>query len=620
MEADEFRRFLGRDFTVKENPLFADRVKTGRLPNVADRLPQEPLVVIPETAVGTYGGTLKGLSLSYETGNAEILSWRQANLVRFSSDNRTIVPNVAKSWMWNKDYSQITFFFRKGHRWSDGEPFTADDMLFYMEDIILNKAIHDKIPSPWGEFGVRIEKIDETSVTLIFNKPYTSLLFYLGGNGSYYDPFAPKHFLKQFHIRYNPDADKQARSLGYKNWVERFKLYWDRWKDAIVNKAEGLEVPTLESHILKQEPTGSSRLFEANPYYFKIDTGGNQLPYITYHHERFLEKKEWARQIIQGRVDQKSQNMPLDLYPLLQASKDKGNYTIQLPITGLGPVLFFNKTHRDHVKKRIYGTPEFNFAVSLAINRQRLNQALFLGLCKPQQALPQNLSFVTEADKAFMAEYNPVKASQLLDEMGLKKGPGGYRLRPDGDILVINWEYSLQYVWSHDLPQYIAQDLNAVGFKVNLREVSTREAREKQLSNCNDISNEWVAPFEPTLFASPNTFMPPYGTAYPVTGIAWWQWKLSNGLTGEEPPQWVRSLWEVGEEFVTLVPGSDWYNALGRQIIDLNLKNLSAIGTLSEVPLITIVSNKLANVPEWKVNSFYYGYAYPYRPDQWYFK
>lgn len=620
MEADEFRRYLGRDFTVTENPLFAGRVKDGRLPNAAARLPQDPLVVIPETAVGNYGGTLKGLALSYETGTAEILSWRQANLVRFSSDNRTIVPNVAKSWKWNKDYSQITFFLRNGHCWSDGEPFTADDMLFYMEDIILNKSIHDKIPSPWGEFGVRIEKIDDTSVTLIFNKPYTSLLFYLGGNGSYYDPFAPKHFLKQFHIRYNPDADKQARLLGYKNWVERFKLYWNRWKDAIVNKAEGLDVPTLESHILKQEPTGNGRLFEANPYYFKIDTAGNQLPYITYHYERFLEKKEWARQIIQGRVDQKSQNMPLDLYPLLQKSKEKGNYAIQLPITGLGPVLFFNKTHMDRAKKRIYGTPEFNFAVSLAINRQRLNHALFLDLCKPQQALPQNLPFVTEADKAFMAEYNPKKANQLLDAMGLKKGAEGYRLRPDGSILTIDWEYSLQYVWSHELPQYIAQDLDAVGLKVNLRAVTTRVAREKQLANGNDISNEWVAPFETTLFASPITFMPPYGTAYPVTGIAWWQWKQSNGITGEEPPRWVKSLWEVGAEFVTLIPGSDWYNALGRHIIDLNLKNLSAIGTLSEVPLITIVSNQLANVPEWKINSFYYGYAYPYRPDQWYFK
>ena len=125
---------------------------------------------------------------------------------------------------------------------------------------------------------------------------------------------------------------------------------------------------------------------------------------------------------------------------------------------------------------------------------------------------------------------------------------------------------------------------------------------------------------KPTLFATPETFMPPYGIAYPVTGIAWWEWKNSDGKKGEEPPLWVKNLWEIGNEFVTLIPGSDWYNALGRKMVRINLENLSGIGTLSDVPLITIVSERLGNVPQWKVNSFYYGYAYPYRTDQWYFK
>ena len=621
MELTEFEKYLGRDMVAKENPLFAERVDKGILPGVGERLPKEPLIVIPETAVGTYGGTLRGLALSYESGTSEILSWRQANLVRFSSDNRTIVPNVAKSWKWSKDYTRITFSLRAGHRWSDGAPFTADDLVFYMEDIILNKEIHEKTPSPWGDFGVKAEKIDETRAAFIFERPYTALLFYLGGNGSYYDAFAPKHFLKQFHIKYNPDADKEARALGFENWAARFRIYWNRWKDAIVNKATGLEVPTLESHILKQAPTPEGRLFEANPYYFKVDTQGNQLPYINYHQERFLKKKDWGNEIIAGRVDQKSQNMPLDIYPLLKDNQTRGNYSIQLPITGTGPAIFFNKTHKDPVKKAVFANPKFNFAVSLAINRSELNKTLFLSLCTPQQALPQNLPFTTEADKQFMAGYSPEKAEALLDEIGLKKGPDGYRRGSDGKILTINWEYSLQYVWSDELPRRIAEDWNAIGLDIRIKEISTKEARAKQLANENDISNEWVsAPFEPTLFASPITFMPPYGTAYPVTGIAWWEWKQSKGAIGEEPPQWVKDLWEIGEEFVTLVPGSDWYNAVGRQIIRLNLENLSAIGTLGEVPLVTVVSNRLSNIPQWEINNYGYGYAYPYRPDQWYFK
>ncbi len=161
MELAEFKKHLGHEVVAKGNPLFSGKVADGTLPQVADRLPKEPLVVIPETDVGTYGGKLRGLALSYESGTSEILSWRQANLVRFSSDNRTIVPNVAKSWKWSSDYTQITFFLRQGHRWSDGAPFTADDLVFYMEDIILNRQIHEKTPAPWKNLCVKAKKINE---------------------------------------------------------------------------------------------------------------------------------------------------------------------------------------------------------------------------------------------------------------------------------------------------------------------------------------------------------------------------------------------------------------------------------------------------------------------------
>ncbi len=620
LELLEYERFLGKQVVLHENPLFHNKVSQGELPSVEYRLPSEPLVVLPNKENGKYGGTLNGLALSYESGTSEILSWRQANLVRFSDDNRTIVPNVAKSWEWNKDHSEITFFLRKGHRWSDGTPFTADDILFYLYDIILNKELHKHPPSPWESLEPKAEKINETCIKFIFKKPYTSMLFYFGGNGSYHDPFAPKHFLKQFHIKYNPNADKQAKAKGFENWAAQFRIYWNRWKDGVISKASGLEVPTLESHILKEAPTPSGRIFIANPYYFKIDTAGNQLPYIDFHKERFLEKKNWIKEIIEGRVDQKSQNMPLNSYPELKENQKNGNYTLQMPFTGIGPAILFNKTHKDPIQRAIYAEPKFNYAASLAINRNEINKKLFLNLCKPQQALPQNIPFATAEDKQYMAQYDPAKANKFLDEIGLKKGPDGYRLRADGNPFIIPWEYSLQYVWSHELPKLIAGYWNAVGLRVDLKEVPTKVARANQISNNNDLSNEWPAPFEPTLFSTPLIFMPPFGVAHPVSGIAWWQWKNSNGTEGEEPPLWVKHLWEIGDEFTTLIPGSNWYNALGKEIIRINLKNLSVIGTLAEVPLITVVSNKLGNVSQWGVNSYYYGYAYPQRADQWFFK
>lgn len=620
LEIQDYERQMGEKLILKENPIFAERVKKGELPAVGKRLPVEPLVVLPYDEIGRYGGKLRGISIAYESGTSEIMSWRHANLVRFSDDVRTIVPNIAKSWKFNADYTEITFILRKGHRWSDGRPFTTDDVVFYMDDIIRNKELHKITPSPWGSLGASVEKIDTVTFKFKFKTPYTGLLYYLGGAGSYFVPWAPKHFLEQYHIKYNAKANDEARKNGFDNWVHQFSAYWNKWKDAIVSSPYGLKVPTLESHIMKEEVNTQRRIFVANPYYFKIDTAGNQLPYINLHHERFLEKQLWPLEIMNGNIDQKSQNMPLDIFPILKENETKGNYALQLPPGMAGPTFILNMTHKDPLLREIYADVRFRYAMSLAINRDEVNEALFLGLCTPEQALPANVPFVTEADKQFMAAYDPQSANRFLDEMGLKRGPDGIRLRPDGKRLTVLWEYTLQYVWSPEFPALIAEYWRSVGINVLLKEVNTQLMRDKQKSNILDITSEWMLPYEPNLLATLKLFVPPYASDWPIMGLPWMDWKTSSGKSGEEPPSWVKRLWEIEDEWITLVPGSGRYLELGKELIKINLENLVVIGTLGNVPLITMVSNKLGNVPQWAINSYNYGYAYAYRADQWYFR
>jgi peptide/nickel transport system substrate-binding protein len=603
-----------------ENPMFAEKVKKGELPPVEERLPKEPFVVTTYDEIGTYGGTLRGISISYESGTSEIMSWRHVNMVRFDDDCSTIVPNVAKEWKWNDDFTEIIFTLREGHRWSDGAPFTVDDVVFWMDDIILNNEIHKATPSPWGSVGSSVEKIDDVTVKFKFDKPFTGLLYYLGGGGSYFVPWAPKHFFEQYHIKYNPNANEEAIKNGFDNWVQQFTSYWNKWKDAIVSSAYGLEVPTLGSHILLKEPTTQRRVFVANPYYFKVDTAGNQLPYIDYHDERFLDKGLWPLEIMNGNVDQKAQNMPLNIYPVLKEDEKKGGYALQLPLGMVGPTFIFNMTDKDPVLRKIYGDVRFRYAMSLAINRDEVNETLFLGLGTPEQALPQNVPYVTEEDRKFMTEYDPARANKLLDEMGLKKGADGVRMRSDGKPLTILWEYTLQYVWSAEFPALIAEYWQNVGVNVLLKEVNTQLCREKQKANTLDITSEWMAPYEPSMISSPQLFVVPYASFWPIMGTPWMDWKTSEGKSGEEPPSWVKRLWEIADEFKTTVPGSERYMELGKEMIALNFENLVVIGTLGEIPLITVVNNRMGNVPEWKVNSTYYGYAYPYQADQWYIK
>ena len=620
LELADYEKQTGEKLKFNGNPLFADKESSGALQPVDKRLPEEPLVVLPYNEIGKYGGKLKGLSISYESGTTEIMAWRQANLVRFSDDLSTIVPNVAKSWKWNKDFTEITFSLRKGHKWSDGEPFNADDIVFYINDILLNKDIHKVIPSPWNAAVPSVEKINDVTVKIKFENAFPGFLYYLGGNGSTFDAFAPKHFLKKYHIKYNPNANKEAIAAGYDNWVQQFGTYWNKWKDAIVAGPEGVKVPTLESHYLVQEPTTQNRLFIANPYYFKVDTAGNQLPYINYHYERFLEKQLWPLEIMNGNVDEKAQSMSLTDFTILKENEKKGNYKIQLPAGQVGPPIIFNQTTEDPALRKIYSDVRFRYAMSLAINRKELNNALFLGLGTPLQAMPLNVPYVTDSDRKFMIDYDPAKANELLDEMGLKMGPNGVRLRSDGKELTVLWEYTIQYVGTPNFPALISEYWGKVGVKVLLKEVNTQLTRDKQKANTLDITSEWFAPYEPNMISSPDLFMPPYAAAWPIMGLPWMDWKTSNGASGEKPPAWVLDLWEIGDEWASVIPGSARYMELGKEIIKINKDNLSVIGTLGDIPLLTIVSERLGNTPKWKINSTFFAYSYPYRADQWFIK
>jgi peptide/nickel transport system substrate-binding protein len=203
IELVDLEKQTGATLTFSERPEFAAQVAAGTLPPVEQRLPEEPLVVLPYVDCGEYGGTLRGFARAYESGTSEILSWRQLNMVRYSDDMVTVVPNVAQGWTWNDDYTEVTFHLRKGHKWSDGKAFTADDVTFWANDIINNKEIHKETPFPWS-IGMRAEKIDETTVKLIFDKPYPALLQYMSGIGSYFTPYANMQFLSPMHIKYNP--------------------------------------------------------------------------------------------------------------------------------------------------------------------------------------------------------------------------------------------------------------------------------------------------------------------------------------------------------------------------------------------------------------------------------
>jgi peptide/nickel transport system substrate-binding protein len=594
----------------------------GELPPLEERLPEEPLVVVPYEEIGTYGGMFQGVSIGPEAGNSEWLSVRHVNLLRFTDDLQTIVPNMAKSYEWNDDFTQLTIVLRKGHKWSDGAPFTTEDIVFWWDDIMMNTELFANVPSFWTYGGepMQVEAVDEVTVNFKFAAPapaFTTLIA-----TTYTHLWAPKHYLMDKLPKYNPDANEEAIAEGFEGWAQRFiPTYFSDWEDA--NHIFGL--PKLEAWI-KVEETPERQVHYANPYYYKVDTEGKQLPYFDSIEETYVADAELIDlKVINGELDLKAQSLDIGSLPLYQQNQDKGNYDIQMAQgASNGPIYAFNCTHQDPALAEIFSNPEFSRAMSLALNREEMNQALCFGLCEPTSAVPvhRSVSFAKPEWFTRDIEYDPEEANAILDRLGLARGADGFRTRPDGEPIIINLQYSIQFgpATRHELAK---EYWEAVGIRVEVREVDTTAYRATTSANEHDIAVTYTGlVLEAPLYSNPLGFVPPFGDAAleNICGNPWVEWHESGGASGIEPPDDIKQLWDLTERWKSTLPGSEEYISLGQQIVEIHLAHNIMIGTITTTPAVTIVSRELGNVPQYTINAFEYYRTYPYRTDQWFFK
>jgi peptide/nickel transport system substrate-binding protein len=268
---------------LTEAPALADAVASGALPPLAERLPVNPMVVEPLESVGSYGGDLRAALVGGGSLNMMHRYQGYEPLVRYTPDWNGVIPNVAESYSANADATEYTFKLRQGMKWSDGQPFTTDDIMFFYEDVFLDAELMPSaqahLRSPNGD-KARFEKLDETSFKIIFSQPNGLLPLRLAWANDDRTTRLPKHYLSQFHIKYNPEADKIAQDQGLTGWVQLFQIKSGIAVDGEIFKNK--EIPTLYAWKISQ-PVGESAEYaiaERNPYYFKVDTAGNQLPYI----------------------------------------------------------------------------------------------------------------------------------------------------------------------------------------------------------------------------------------------------------------------------------------------------------------------------------------------------
>jgi peptide/nickel transport system substrate-binding protein len=638
-ELKEFEAAGKCDLTFAENPAIKDlnaRIfGNGDLADVASRLPSEPLVVAPYDANGVYGGVLTGLSKATESGTSDLLSVRHVNFVRYSDDLQTVVPNVASAWKWNDDFTKLTFTLRKDHKWSDGQPFTADDVAFWYNDIILHKDIYEKTPGRWLFAGKPVNVVAEDAQTVSFTFPVPTPGILNRFAVDFGQPFQPKHFLSQFMPKYNKDAEKLAKSFGFEKSGDAVNFYYggSDWKDVPspllkdADKAKKIGravVPTLESHIVVEE-NAEGRKLVANPYFHQVDTKGQQLPYISEIVESYVGDKEVQNlKIMNGEVVWKQQAIFLEDFPLLKENEGKGKYTVQFaPTFGENVFFSFNRTHKDPVLAKLFSDVRFNKAMSIAMNRDEINEIVYLGQGKPMQGVPaepKTVSFVSEADLNKDINYDVEAAKKLLAEIGLKDADGDGTLeREDGKPLVLRLVYSSQGV-PVKMMELVRDYWTAVGVRVDLKEVTSDEYRAAGNNNDLDLSTwKYDGNTGPTISQDVTVMIPPFGDFFnPGTGFAWAAWKKSEGKEGIEPPADIKKLWGLSEKFIQVSLGSEESNKIGAEIVKIHTDNMLKIGTVGDIVAPFMFRNDLKNVKPIKSKTYDFYWTYPYRPSQWY--
>lgn len=575
-----------------EAPMLAELVKQGKLPRIDQRLPEEPLTVKPIEEVGKYGGTLRrairGPANSYSwivTSSDYLVRWQ------YSNDKLKVVPNVAKKWDISTDGRVYTFYLRKGMKWSDGEPFTADDVLFWYNDILLNKELTPSFPT-WLTVGGKpgkVEKVNDYTVRFVFEQPYGIFLEFLAYDG---ETFAPKHYLKQFHPKYTPKdkLDKLAKEAKFESWYQLFARKNNRFQNP--------ELPVITAWKVTVPLPATRMVAERNPYYWKVDPEGNQLPYIdrvTYDDISDLEVL--TMRALNGDFDMLDfEQASFQNYPIYMENRDKGNYRVLRWIGAGIPCIYVNQNVKDPILRKLFCDRRFRMALSLAINRDEMNSLFFNGMARIAQPVggPGDPFFKDEFGKTAI-EYDTKEANRLLDDLGLtRRDAQGYRLRPDGkplSLTIETWEFGANVA---DQFQMVANYWKDIGIKATVTVLErslwyTRApAGDMELPGYSCALVNWVLDYG-------LWYVPTLGSTYwaPLYGI----WYATGGKGGEEPTGDLRRLQILYDQLKVTIDKAKQHE-IGQEILSIHDKNLYIIGLCQAPFRPMIVKNNLRNFIE----------------------
>ena len=497
-----------------ESPALAAQVEAGKLPKLAERLPATPLTLKPVNGTGKYGGRLKMASWWQDGGiNAKLYGHSP---LRFVDDGLGLAPGICEAWETNADNTVWTLHYRKGLKWSNGDPCTTADTIYWWKDMVLDPDHPDSPPAEFSAIGGVLPvftAVDETTLTLTYAKPAPltgkRLAMWVNGPAGIGPKWiVPNIYAQQFNPKYNST---------YTN----YKIH-----DQKIHNGQNPECPTLNSWMLTDYQQGKSSTYERNPYYYCVDSEGNQLPYIDGIDDKPSPDAQYLLlQIMQGSVDLEVHTYQLtlaDIKPLQDASS-KGNYEVRFWDTGsgTGSMNFLNYDIKDDKRRALHRTAKFKQALSYAIDRPTIKRIVYYdtGILTTGSMSPKAIEFNFNADaqahyekiRSAYVDYNPDKAKALLDEINVKDVDNdGFREFPDGSKyeFIMDWDSGNTSVEYTKVGEILQKNWKAIGLNVILNAQASAKYGEDWHAGLESMKAQWEVGDGPDHLVYPSWVVP----------------------------------------------------------------------------------------------------------------
>lgn len=599
---------------VSEPPALADRVASGELQPMQDRLPDIPFVDIhAANQEAKYGGTMR-LLLGKSKDIRQMVVYGYARLVGYNRDLE-LTADILEDFT-VEEGRIFTFYLRKGHRWSDGQPFTAEDFSYYWNDIANNESL-----SPFGPAKVllvddkppKFEMLDQWTVRYTWDKPNPNFLTSLAEPSPRFI-YAPKHYLKQFHEKYNDTATLNARvkKSGRRNWVSLHHFLNRQYK------SDNPELPVLQPWINTTRPPAERFVFIRNPWFHRIDTLGRQLPYIDEVAIHIVDKSLISAKTSAGETDLQGRYIYLTDYTFLKQSEDRADYKVYLWSKGTGSqtAIYPNLNSQDPVWRGLVRDVRFRRALSLGINRHEVNQVIYFGLARESNNTVLTGSPLYQASyQNDWAEFDIDKANQLLDDMGLdKRNDRDLRLMPDARPLEVILHTSGESTEETDVLELIGDGWLKLGIKLFVSPSQREVFRERIFTGSSMISMfSGIDNGLPTPTMSPSEFVPVQQNQ--LQWPKWGQYYETGGERGEVPdlPE-AQKLVELYQQWQSATSYEE-KQSVWRNILELQTEQVFTIGLINGVPQPIVISNRLKGAPEKGIYSWsptsYFGIYHP---------